>query len=155
MARVDQRVFFEDVEPGAALPDREFGPHTLVAAIQWAGVQENPSPTHTDRDAARAMRGLKTVIASGALREAYLARMLMDWAGPLGDLRRMSLRHTASTFEGDLMRFAARVVEKSPSSADPWVVCEFTGTNQDGVRIVEGRCTISLPRRTAAPTGAG
>jgi acyl dehydratase len=147
---MEQRVYFEDVEPGTALPAREFGPHTLVSAIRWAGVQENPSPTHTDRERARALRGLKGIIASGAQRETYLSRMLLDWAGPRGDLRKMSLRHTASTFEGDMMRYSATVVEKSPAADDPWIVCELEGKNQDGVEILRGRCTLTLPSRRAA-----
>jgi len=144
---MEQRVYFEDVETGTSLPEREFGPHTLVAAIRWAGVQENPSPTHTDRDGARAMRGVRGIIASGAQREAALSRMLMDWAGPRGDLKKLGLRHTASTFEGDMMRFSGTVVEKSPTAADPWIVCEIEGTNQNGERILQGRCTLSLPSR--------
>jgi len=144
---MEQRVYFEDVEPGTRLPEREFGPHTLVAAIRWAGVQENPSPTHTDREGARAMRGLKGIITSGAQRESYLARMLMDWVSPRGDLRKLSLRHTASTFEGDMMRYSGTVIEKSPSAHDPWIVCEFEGKNQEGVQILRGQCTLSLPSR--------
>ncbi len=147
---MEQRVYFEDVKPGTPLPEREFGPHTLVAAIRWAGVQENPSPTHTDRDRAREVRGVRGIIASGAQREAYLARMLMDWVGPRGDMKKMSLRHTASTFEGDMMRFSGTVVETSPSPDDPWVECEFEGKNQNDERIITGRCTVSLPTRAEA-----
>ncbi len=147
---MEQRVYFEDVAPGAALPVREFGPHTLVAAIRWAGVQEHPSPTHTDREYGRARRGLKGIIASGAQREAYLLRLLMDWIGPRGDVRKLSVRNTAPTYEGDVMRFSGTVVEKSPSLDDPWIVCELDGRNQDGVQIVQGRCTLVLPSRQAA-----
>jgi acyl dehydratase len=147
---IEQRVYFEDVEPGTAVTGQEFGPHTLVSAIRWAGVQENPSPTHTDRDGARAMRGVRGIISSGAQRESYLAKTLMDWVGPRGDLKKMSLRHTASTFEGDMQRYSATVVEKSPSADDPWVVCEFEGRNQDGEPILRGRCTLMLPTRAGS-----
>jgi acyl dehydratase len=151
---VEQRVYFEDVTPGTALPVREFGPHTLVAAIRWAGVQEHPSPTHTDREYGRERRGLKGIIASGAHREAYLLRLLMDWIGPRGDVRKLSVRNTASTYEGDMMRFAGTVVEKSPTVDDPWIVCELDGQNQDGVQIVHGRCTLLLPSRQATVASA-
>jgi acyl dehydratase len=144
---MEQRVYFEDIAQGTALPVREFGPHTLVDAIRWAGVQEHPSPTHTDRDYMRERRGAKGFIASGAHREAYLIRLLMDWVGPRGDLRKLSVRNTASTFEGDMMRFTGTVVEKSSSSEDPWIVCELDGRNQNGEQIVQGRCTLVVPSR--------
>jgi hypothetical protein len=52
-----------------------------------------------------------------------------------------------STFEGDLMRYSGRVVEKSPTPDDPWITCELEGTNQDGRQILTGRCTLVLPSR--------
>ena len=146
---MEQKVYFEDIAVGDALPKREFGPHTLVDGIRWAGVQEHPSPTHTDRDYVREHRGLRTFIASGAHREAYLARMLMDWVGPRGDLRKIGIRHTASTFEGDMMCLSGTVVEKSPSPDDPWILCEIDAKNQNGEDIMRGQATASVPSRAA------
>jgi acyl dehydratase len=146
---MEQNVFFEDIELGMRLPVREFGPHTLVNGIRWAGIQEHPSPTHTDRDYVRQHRGLRTFIASGAHREAYLARTLMDWVGPRGDLRKMAVRHTASTFEGDLLRFSGTVVEKSPSPDDPWITFELDAKNQNGEDIMRGQFTLIVPSRQA------
>jgi hypothetical protein len=57
------------------------------------------------------------------------------------------VRHTHSTFEGDLMRFAGRVVEKSQEPGDPWIDCELAGKNQDDKQILTGRCRVTLPRR--------
>jgi acyl dehydratase len=144
-----QQVYFEDIDVGSSLPYREFGPHTLVDGIRWAGVQEHPSPTHTDREYMRERRGAKGFIASGANREAYLFRLLMDWVGPRGDLRKAAIRNTASTYEGDMMRFTGTVVEKSPSIQDPWIRCEIDARNQDGVEIMRGQCTLVVPSRDA------
>jgi hypothetical protein len=41
------QVYFEDIGLGTQAPRREFGPHTLVHGIRWAGAQEHPSPTGT------------------------------------------------------------------------------------------------------------
>ena len=57
-------------------------------------------------DHVREHNGLKTFIASGAYRQALLMRMLTDWIGPRGWLQKISLRHTYTTFEGDLMRLS-------------------------------------------------
>jgi acyl dehydratase len=144
---VAEQVFFDDVQKGTKLPETEHGPHTLADAVRWAGVQENWALLHLDREYVRQSSGLPTVIVSGALRQSYLTRMLTDWAGPRGRLRKMSIRHTASTFEGDLQRYSATVVGKSADPKDPWVVCDFEGRNQDGEVILKGQATLTLPPR--------
>ena len=145
MTMAEQQIFFEDVQPGAELVTREYGPLTVIDTVRWAGLQENTQQLHYDRDWVREHAGLRTFIASGAYRQALLMRMLTDWAGPRGRLRKLSLRHTYSTFEGDTMRFAARAAEKSGDPADPWIRCDVEGTNQEGRRILVGQCTVVLP----------
>jgi 3-hydroxybutyryl-CoA dehydratase len=139
------QLFFEDVAVGNAIPQREYGPLTIVDTVRWAGLQENWQHLHFDRNHVRQHNGLKTFIASGAYRQALLMRLLTDWLGPRGWLRKISVRHTYSTFEGDLMRFGARIVEKSAEPSDPWLLCELQGTNQEGKQILTGHCTVILP----------
>ena len=146
-ATMAEQRFFEDVQTGTELAAREYGPLTVIDTVRWAGLQENTQQLHYDRDWVREHAGLRTFIASGAYRQALLMRMLTDWVGPRGLLRRLGIRHTYSTFEGDTMRFAARAVEKSPDPADPWIRCGLEGTNQEGRRILTGQCTLVLPRR--------
>jgi acyl dehydratase len=148
----DQQLYFEDVQVGDAITPGEYGPLTIMDTVQWAGIQENWGRLHFDRENVRAVNGLRTFIASGDYRQALLARTLTDWIGARGWLRTFSVRYTAPTFEGDLMRYAGRVVEKSDDPAAPWIACDLEGTNQDGQRTLTGRCTIELPRRGA---GAG
>jgi acyl dehydratase len=142
-----KQLFFEDVVVGTKVPAREYGPHDLVTAVFWAGVQENPGLLHLDRDHARQHRRAPSIVASGALRQSLLTRTLMDWAGPRAFLHAMELRHTASTYEGDLQRYSATVVEKSHDPDRPWLTLELDGRNQNGEQIVAGRCTVLVPGR--------
>lgn len=144
---MDHERYFDDIQVGDSLPRREHGPLTIIDTVRWAGLQENWQQLHYDREHVRKHNGLRTFIASGAYRQALLIRMLTDWVGPRGWLKKITVRHTYSTFEGDTMRFAARVVEKSPNPSDPWVTCELDGRNQDDKQILIGRCTLFLPRR--------
>jgi acyl dehydratase len=137
------QVHFEDVDVGAEIAAREYGPLTIVDTVRWAGLQENWQHLHFDRDHVREHNGLKTFIASGAYRQALLMRMLTDWIGPRGWLQKISIRHTSSTFEGDMMRFSAKIAAKSDSS----LVCDLEGANQENRQILTGRCTLILPRR--------
>ena len=143
-----QQTFFEDINVGDSIPYRDYGPLTIVDTVRWAGLQENVQHLHFDRDHVRQHNGLATFIASGAYRQALLIRMLTDWIGPRGWLRKINVRHTYSTFEGDNMRFFARVTEKSSDASDPWITCEVEGKNQEDRQILTGRCTLILPIRT-------
>ena len=147
---MNELIYFEDVAVGDKIPPREFGPLTIVDTVRWAGLQENWQHLHFDRDHVREHNGLKTFIASGAYRQALLVRMLTDWIGPRGRLRKISVRHTHSTFEGDLMRFSGTITEKSTDPSDPRIACELNGTNQEDRQILTGRCTLTLPRRDAS-----
>jgi acyl dehydratase len=144
---MNQVIFFDDVAVGDVIPPRDYGPLTIVDTMRWAGLQENWQHLHYDRDHVRQHNGLRTFIASGAYRQALLIRMLTDWIGPRGWLRKISVRHTHSTFEGDTMRFSARITEKSHDPSEPWVACELQGTNQENQQILTGRCTLKLPMR--------
>jgi acyl dehydratase len=142
-----QPVSCESILVGDQIPPREFGPLTIVDTVRWAGLQENWQHLHYDRDHVRQHNGLWTFIASGAYRQALLVRMLTDWIGPRGWVKKLSVRHTYSTFEGDIMRFSARIIEKSADSSPQSIVCDLEGTNQDNRQILIGRCTLLLPPR--------
>jgi len=60
---VEQK-YFEDVAVGTRIPEREYGPHTLVSAVFWAAVQENAGPLHFDREYVREFRGAKSIVVS-------------------------------------------------------------------------------------------
>jgi acyl dehydratase len=147
MITINQKLHFDDINVGDSIPSREYGPLTIADTVRWAGLQENWQHLHYDRDHVREHNGLRTFIASGAYRQALLIRTLTDWIGPRGWLRKISVRHTYSTFEGDLMRFSGKVVEKSADPSDLWISCEIEGKNQEGRQILTGRCTLLLPHR--------
>jgi acyl dehydratase len=143
-------VIFADIGTGDALPATRFGPLTIDDTVRWAGATEIWEKLHFDREYARTHSGQRSFIASGAHRQALLVRMLTDWIGPQGVVRSLRLRHTAPTLEGDLMCFGGRVVEVSTDPNDRWLACELEGTNQDGVRIITGRCVLAFPAASPA-----
>ncbi|MBI4529074.1 MAG: hypothetical protein HY695_35200 [Deltaproteobacteria bacterium] len=142
-----EQLWFEDVAPGGLIPRRTFGPLTIVDTVQWAGFQENWYRLHWDRDFVRELNGLKTFIASGAYREALLARAITDWIGPRGLLRKLRVRQSYPTFEGDLIHYSGKIVEKSPAAALSWIACDWEGVNQESRVILTARCTVLLPVR--------
>jgi acyl dehydratase len=142
---------FGNVTVGDALAEATFGPFTLVDSVRWAGSQELWEPLHFDRDYARRHSGESTIIASGGYRQALLVRMLTDWLGLGGRLRRLSIRHTKATVEGDLMRFRGVVVEKSTDATQPWIACDLTGANQRDETILTAHAVVTLPIEWSMP----
>lgn len=130
------------VRVGDEIVAAEYGPLTIVDTVRWAGMQENPERIHFDRDYAREHSGLRTFIASGGYRQALLARSLTDWLGKNGQLRRLNVRHTRPTFEGDTIRYTVRVTEIAGAPSHTSIFCEVEGTNQNQEKILIGNCLL-------------
>lgn len=131
-----------DTAPGAPLPAVEIGPLQLADFVRWAAYQENWFALHYDRAFAQA-RGLRDCIQSGHHRTALIARMITDWLGPSGWLKRLAVRHRAPVFVGDTIRCEGRVRRADPEGGrlvdlDVWVL---TG---DGRRTSEGTAAVEL-----------
>lgn len=142
-----KQLCFEDIDSGHPIPRRAFGPLTIVDTVQWAGFQENWYRLHWDRDFVRERNGFRTFIASGGYREAMLIRTITDWIGARGILRKLTVRQSLPTFEGDLIYYSGTVAEKSPTPNDPWIVCNVEGKNQDDRVLLTARCSVILPSR--------
>jgi acyl dehydratase len=136
---------FAELQVGDELVTAEFGPLTIVDTVRWAGVQENVEQLHFDREFARENSRLRTFIASGGYRQALLARALTDHIGPRGKLLQLRVRHTAPTFEGDMLRYSARITETTKSREEIAITCELEGKNQQNEQILVGSCIVLVP----------
>ena len=130
---------------GDQLISVEYGPLTIVDTVRWAGVQENLERVHFDREFARENSKMRTFIASGGYRQALLTRALTDRIGLRGWLLKLRVRHMAPTFEGDMLRYTARVTEKSVRPGGTAVTCDVEGRNQNDEQILVGNCVVILP----------
>jgi acyl dehydratase len=146
-----EQLWFEDVTPGLVIPSRTFGPLSIVDTVQWAGFQENWYRLHWDREFARERSGLRSFIASGAYREALLVRAITDWIGPRGVLRKLTVRQSYPTFEGDLIQYSGTVLESPPTAEPSSILCDLRGGNQEQQLILTARCTLVLPSRNQLP----
>jgi acyl dehydratase len=131
---------------GAVIPAASYGPLTIIDTVRWAGVQENSEQLHWDREFARQHSKLRTFIASGAYRQALLARTLTDWIGPQGSLRKMRVRHVAPLFEGDTITYGGRIIAVTDGESELDLICEVEGHDQNGKRLLTGQCVLRLKR---------
>jgi acyl dehydratase len=139
-----------ELKIGDELVAAEFGPLTIEDTVRWAGVQENVERLHFDREFVRENSRLRTFIASGGYRQALLARALTDRIGPRGRLVRLRVRHSAPTFEGDMLRCSARIVAMARESDGVAISCDVEGRNQQNEQVLAGSCVVIVPGDHAA-----
>ncbi len=121
---------WEDVEAGAALPQREFRV-TRANLVRYAGAAGDFNPIHWNERFARAV-GLPDVIAHGMLTMALAARVLTEWAGD-----------PAAVVEYGV-RFTRPVVVPDDDTGATLTVDATVGDKLDGRRV-----TLSLTARCA------
>ncbi|MBI4330949.1 MAG: dihydroxy-acid dehydratase [Chloroflexi bacterium] len=94
--------------PGDEIPGLEFGPVTTEVLVRWAAVSGDYNRIHYDQENARA-QGLPGVIMHGPFKLALLCRMLTNWIGDQGLIRRIRVRYTAMDLPGDVVRLGGTI----------------------------------------------
>lgn len=109
-----------------------------------AAILRDPNPVHWDRAAVAARGGGERVINQSPLNLAYVANMLMEWAGP-GCIRRLRVRFPGVVREGDRVH-AGGVVRQLSRQEGRWLAeCEVWLEVEDGGRAIEGIAVVELP----------
>ena len=85
------QIYFEDVSEGMELPVEVRNP-TPRQLVQYAGASGDFYEIHYDRNFAQST-GLKDIIIHGALKNAMLGAYVTGWAGPAGELRRLTVQY--------------------------------------------------------------
>ena len=93
---MSQQVYFEDVQEGQEIPTlTEKG--TSQRLVMWAAGSGDFYQIHYDKDFAQ-RTGLPDRITHGALKHALLGRMLHEWVGDQGRVRRVACSIAAWTW---------------------------------------------------------
>lgn len=138
--------YVEDVAVGAELPPVAFGPVTTRHLVMWAAAAGDFHEIHYDREYARA-QGVPDVVVHGPFKLALMGRLLTDWAGPQGRLRRLTCRYAALDVPGARLRCTATVTAVQPAAGE--VELELTVVDQQERRTALGAALVQLPRRSS------
>lgn len=133
---------FAQVKAGDTLPPltREI---SLVKMMMYGAATWDFIRIHYDADYVRA-RGLPHPFVDGQMLGAYLAQLVMDWAGPEAFLTKLSFRNRVMVFPSDTVTCLGRVTGKGDGGE---VELELWIDNQQGERVVEGSATVVLPQQ--------
>ena len=123
------------------LPPLEKTP-TTKQLVMYAGASGDFYEVHYDLAFAR-QRGLSNVIVHGALKNAFLAQMLTDWAGA-GSIEELSVRYAGMDEPGVALRCMGKITDKK---ADSLVGCDIWIENAAGAVTTSGSAVVRLPGR--------
>ncbi|MGA9492245.1 MAG: MaoC/PaaZ C-terminal domain-containing protein [Mycobacterium sp.] len=143
------QLFYEDVEPGDALP-------TLAVTVDerqlffFSAATYNGHRIHYDKDWARTKEGYDDVIVQGPLQAALLARAITDWIGGRGRLVEYSVQNRAVAIVGEELNFGGSVTAKRLADNVGLVDLEIAG-RRDATVLMPGTATVALPLRGDQP----
>jgi len=141
------KVYFEDVQPGDAMPPLVKPPIQQIQLTRYAGASGDFNPIHQD-DAFAKAAGMGGVFAHGMLSMGFVAQSVTDWVGA-GRVHKISVRFAALVRVGDVITCHGKVLEKRPAKEGGLhqVDVELSAENQKGEKVVTGRATVTLPSR--------
>jgi len=142
---MSRQTYFEDVAVDARLPVLAKEPTRRQLAM-YAGASGDYNVFHYDQEAARGV-GMPDVVVHGALKAAFLAQMLAEWAGERGMVRRLAVRYRDMDLPGSPMFCKGRVVKKVVENGRNLVECEVWTENAQGAQTTTGTAVVELPSR--------
>jgi len=118
------------------------------------GVQDHPHRGHWEQFMAAEV-GMPGVYDVGPQRLSWLCRLLCDWMGDDGLLKRLSARLRRPNVVGDTTWLRGRVKDKRIEKGEHVVDCEVWGENQVKEVTVAGTAVVALPSRSLDDTEGG
>jgi acyl dehydratase len=151
---MSKQLYFEDIEVGS-----ELTPLAKVATtkmlVRWAGASGDFNPLHYEDKFAEA-QGVGSPIVHGQLKRAWLAQMMVDWVGELGDIKKLSCQFRAMDWprkmktmeesdDGETWWCKGTVTNKYIEGDKHIVECEIWVENGKGEKTTPGTATAILP----------
>lgn len=136
---------FEDIEVGQELPERS-NRVDRAQLVQYAGASGDFNPIHWNDEFAKAV-GLPGVISHGMFTMALVARMLGDWAGDPGVVKKLSVQFRKEVRPEETVVAKGRVVEKDEATrtvkVELWAELQRDGETIKPIK--NGEAILELP----------
>jgi len=137
--------YWEDVEPDQELPGFSLEINARRTFLQISGSQDW-YPVHHDPAFAR-KGGHEDVFMNTGFTQAALVRLLTDWMGDDGFLRKLYFEMRRQQRPGDTMVCKGKVIEKQRRDSEGWVGLEVWAENEREGVTTPGKAEVILPLR--------
>ncbi|MEX0684259.1 MAG: MaoC/PaaZ C-terminal domain-containing protein [Dehalococcoidia bacterium] len=139
------QVYFEDVTEGQEIPKlvQNCDAQRLVF---WAAGSGDYYQIHYDKDFAQGT-GLKERIVHGALKHALLGRLLDEWSGDEGNVRRVACSYRGMDMIAKDVICRGVVTGKRQENGSHIVDLEVWTEDPEGNKTTPGTAEVALPSR--------
>lgn len=134
----------EDVNVGDEIPRLVVGPITIQDLVEWCGAEEDYLNIHYDEAAAKAA-GLPGCVIQGYFKCGMLGRMLTDWLGERGTLKKIAVSYRGMDFPGDTLTCCGKVTNKYVQEDENYIELEIWTENQRGEKTTPGTAVVTAP----------
>jgi hypothetical protein len=93
---------------------------------------------------------LPDIIIQGSLKAAFLGRLVDEWMGDSGGLKRLAVKYRGMDIPGQPLIAAGTVTNISIEEGSGVAECEIWLESSDGSRGTIGEATVILPTRSTA-----
>jgi acyl dehydratase len=138
------QVYYEDVQEGMDLPQISYGPITTEMIVRFGAARNNYHPIHYDKDFARA-EGHPDVLVEGPMKFALFDRLIREWIGQYGILKKISATYRAVDVPGNTLHIKGKITSKSIEKDQGTIYCELWAENQKGEITTQGDAVVTLP----------
>jgi acyl dehydratase len=135
---------FDQLNIGDEIPRLVVGPVTIQDLVEWCGAEEDYLNIHYDEAAAKAA-GLPGCIIQGTFKCGMLGRMVTDWFGESGTLRRISVSYRGMDFPGDTLTCRGKVTNNYIKDSESRIELELWTENQRGEKTTQGIAVVTVP----------
>lgn len=134
---------FDDINISDEIPRLVVGPVTIQDLVEWCGAEEDYLNIHYDEAAAKAT-GLPGCVIQGTFKYCLLGRMVTDWLGERGTLRRIGVSYRTMDFPGDTLTCRGKVTNKYVKDGENYIELEIWTENQRGEKTTPGTAVVTL-----------
>lgn len=142
-----RQVYFDDVAPGATIPDLVKGPLSAPILMRWSAAIENWHRIHYDKEFAVSHDKLPDIAINGTLKQQLIVQSLRRWVGPAGWLWKVTFQFRALNVVGETLRIWARISGKRELPEFGLVDLELGILNDAGKESTPGTAVVALPYR--------
>ena len=139
------QVYFEDVSPGQEIPKLAQNCDSQRLVL-WAAGSGDYYQIHYDKDFAQ-NTGLPERIAHGALKHALLGRLLDEWAGDGGRVRRVACSYRGMDMIDKDVVCRGVITGKRQENGANVVDLEVWTEDPDGKKTTPGTAVVELPSK--------
>lgn len=145
MAEPRTQRYWDDIQEGEALPTLDY-PLTMTQMVLFISGAQAWSPIHHDSEDAR-RRGWPDIFPGGMSIQACFSRLIMDFAGEDGWLKKFGIKFRKMNHPGTTMHVTGKVTRKYVEHGEHLVDLDvWAETDRDGV-TAPATATVRLPVR--------